>query len=80
MMLRPGALLEISLIFYTIAVRQIKLYIIIFDLGRRYSQVQFQAIQFYVISVKLSTFFLSNNQPSLPAVHYFAFLLFNILP
>jgi hypothetical protein len=44
-MLRPRALLEISLILYTIAARQMKLYIIIFDWRRIYSQVWFSAIQ-----------------------------------
>jgi hypothetical protein len=43
--LRPGALLEISLILYVTAVRQIKLYIIIFDWGRQYRQVRFPGIQ-----------------------------------
>ncbi len=33
------------LMFHTIAVRQIKLYIVIFDWGRQYSQVQFLVIQ-----------------------------------
>jgi hypothetical protein len=43
--LRPSALLEISLILETITVRLIKLYIIIFDRGRLYSQVRFPVIQ-----------------------------------
>jgi hypothetical protein len=46
-MLRPGALLEISQILYTIPVCQIKLYIIIFDWGRRYSQLLFPAIKLH---------------------------------
>ncbi len=59
----PGALLEISLIFYTIAVRQIKLYIIIFDWGRWYtvySQVRFLAIH---IHVKMFQNDVSDNSP-----------------
>jgi hypothetical protein len=50
-MLRPGALLEIFFIFHTVAVRPInKLYIIIFDWGRRYSEVRFPAIQLLLLA------------------------------
>jgi hypothetical protein len=43
--LRPGALLEIFLIFHGSSMPNNKLYIIICDWGRRYSQVRFPAIQ-----------------------------------
>ncbi len=41
-MLRPSTLLEIFLIFHTIAVRQIELYIIIFDYFDDIARFDFQ--------------------------------------
>ncbi len=67
--LRPSELLEISLILFTIAARQTKLYLryYFFDWGRQYSQVRFPAIH-SVPLIALCPLYdtLSPLQPSVP--------------